>query len=126
VRVHPAMQAGIQAARGVVPDGEVIITPQRQLVFMVTWYTGADARLRPEPVPAERRWRLLPGRMIDPALAEAIDRARREAPAELPRPWGLHPNHRNGLVLMPEATWRWVLEQTPAPVRAHYERWVTL
>lgn len=126
VRVHPAMQSGMQAARGHVPPDGVVITPQRQLVFMVTWYTGADARLRPEPVPAARRWRLLPGRLIDPALGEAIDRARTEAPADLPRPIGLHPNARNGLVLMPEATWRWVLEHTPAPVRAHYERWVTL
>lgn len=126
VRVHPAMHAGIRAARGLVPEDAVVITPQRQLVFMVTWETGADARLRPEPVPPERRWRLLPGRLIDPELGAAIDRARTEAPPGLPRPFGLHPNHRNGLVLMPEATWDWVLEHTPAPVRAHYERWVTL
>jgi len=126
VEVAPHMQAAVLAADGVVPADHVIVCPERHIMFMVTWYTRAHARLRPESVPEERRWRLLPSAHMSPALHRAIDRARSDPPPGIPRPRGLHPRHRNGVVLMPEATWQWILRQLPAKQRAHYEKWKTI
>lgn len=124
VMVHPAMQAAVRGLDGVVPHGDIIIVPERHIAFMATWYSGSPVRLRPEPVPAERRWRLMPMALMSPELARAIDEAR--AQAHLTRPRGLHPDHRNGLVIMPEATWQWILDQLPPGPRAHYQRWPTI
>ena len=45
---------------------------------------------------------------------------------DLSPPRGLHPDHPNGLVLVPEATWRWVLDQLPPRVRRYYAAWHTI
>src|SRR5690606_21539890 len=43
-----------------------LIIPDRQLVFATVWFTRRDARLRPEPVPAEQRIRIIPDWMMTP------------------------------------------------------------
>ncbi len=126
VEVPSHMQAAILAMDGVVPSDQVVICPERHLMFMVTWYTRAHARLRPEGVPENLRWRLLPSALISRAMHRAIDRARRDPPPGVPRPRGLHPRHRNGVVLMREATWKWILGQLPPRQRARYEEWRTI
>ncbi len=128
VVVEPHMQAAILALRDVVPEDDVVICPERHLMFMVTWYSGGYARLRPEKVPAARRWRLLPSALISPPLHAAIDAARTQAVEEavVPRPRGLHPRHRNGVVLMPEATWQWILARLSPEARAPYDEWRTI
>lgn len=126
VTEQPHMVAAMMAARGVVPDGDVVICPQRSLVFMYTWYTGRPARTRPEPVPHDHRWRLLPSRLIHRELHAALDRMRAERPPGLTLPRGLHPRHRNGVVLVPEASWDWLMAHVSPPVRAIYQRWQTI
>ncbi len=123
VRVHPAMVTAVRAMDGVVPEGDVVIVPERQVMFMVTWYTGRPARLAPGRVPADRRWRLVTYHYGGPALRRAMDVARRDAPPTLPPLLGLHPYGRNGLVLMPERTWRWVLDQLTPRDRVRYDAW---
>ncbi len=126
VTEQPHMVASMMAARGVVPDGDVVVCPQRSLVFMYTWYTGQPARTRPEPVPRDRRWRLLPSRLIHRELSAALDRMRAERPPGLMLPRGLHPRHRNGVVLVPEASWDWLMAHVSPPVRDIYQRWPTI
>jgi hypothetical protein len=126
VVTHPAMVAGVQAMRGAVATGDVVITSERHIAFMVAWYTRADVRLRPEAVPPERRWRLMPLAFIGEGtpLAKALAAARAE-PSLIP-PRGLHPRHVDGLVLVPEATWTWVLARLPAAAQRHYAAWPTI
>ena len=50
--------------------------------------------------------------------------AARRQPALAP-PIGLHPRHPDGLVLVAEPTWEWILAQLPPGDRAHYARWPT-
>ena len=126
VVTHPAMASAVRALEGVVPADHVVIVPERHIAFMAAWFTHSYVRLRPESVPAERRWRMLPLNLMSPSLRKVIDRVRAEAPDGVPMPRGLHPNHPNGLVVMPEATWRWILDQLEPGPRAHYERWVTI
>jgi hypothetical protein len=124
VDTHPALAEAVQAVD--VPDGAVVICPERHIVFMAAWYTHADVRLRPEGVPPERRWRLLPLAFIgkDSPLDDALLRARAQPGLEPPR--GSHPRHPNGLVLVPEATWEWVLSQLPEERQARLRRWRTI
>jgi hypothetical protein len=124
VVTHPAMVEAVSALRGVVPAGDVVIVSERHIAFMVAWYTRDAVRLRPEPVPAARRWRLLPGAFVGAALAEAIAAARAEPSLVAPR--GLHPLRADGLVVMPEATWAWIVARLPPGPRAYYEAWRTI
>jgi len=126
VVTHPALVSAAQALRGRVPAGATLIVPERHIAFLVAWYTGAPIALRPDGVSPERRHRLLPlhfiraGSTLDRALIAA-----RGEPSLIP-PLGLHPSHPNGLVLVAEPTWNWLLDQLPPADRAHYAAWPTL
>jgi dolichyl-phosphate-mannose-protein mannosyltransferase len=123
---HPALVSAALALQGRVPPGATLIIPERHIVFLVAWYTGAPAVLRPDGVPPAQRYRLLPlhfirsGSTLDKALIAA-----RGEPSLIP-PLGLHPSHPNGLVLVAEATWNWLLDQLPPADRAYYAAWPTL
>lgn len=123
---HPAMVSATAAVRGRLPAGDVAIVPERHIAFMVAWYARVPVRLRPEPVPRERRWRVMPLAFIGARspLDQAL-MAARDQPSLAP-PIGVHPRHPNGLVLVPEATWDWVLAQLPPRMQAHYARWPTI
>jgi len=123
---HPAMVAAIHALENEVPASDTIIVPERHIAFMVAWYTRAHVRIRPEEIPAEHRWRLMPLAWIGMGspLDEALEKARDQP--DLHPPLGLHPRHPNGIVLVPEATWRWVLDTLPPEARGHWARWRTI
>ena len=123
---HPAMIAAVQALSGDVPAGDVVIVPERHIMFMIAWYTRIPVRLSPDAVPEAKRWRAMPlafigmGSPFDQLLSEA----RREP--TIPPPIGLHPRHPNGFVLVREVTWKWLLDQMSPTARAHYAAWPTI
>jgi hypothetical protein len=119
------MVAAIAALPGRLPPDAVVITSERHLGFMVVWYARLPVRLRPEPVPPARRWRLLAGNRI--GLGSPLDRALRAAHDQpgLVSPIGTHPRDPSGLVLVPEATWDWVLTQVPPATARHWRAWST-
>lgn len=125
VYAHPAMISAVCALGSAVPPGELVIVSERHIAFMATWYTRLPTAVHPTGDPA-RRWRLLPLAFIGTSspLGRAIDAARQRP--ELVPPRGLHPKHHNGLVVMPEATWQWVLTQLPPAPRRYYEAWRAL
>ena len=53
-------------------------------------------------------------------------RRQRVGHPELPPPIEVHPYHPNGLVAVPEVTWRYVIERLPSPAREHFEQWPTI
>ena len=55
----------------------------------------------------------------------ALDKIRKERPAGVVQPRDLHPWDANGLVLMPESTFRFALQWVSDAVRQHYEEWPT-
>lgn len=125
VVAHPALVSGFVTLPERLPADAVIITSERHLGFMAVWYARVPVRLRPEPVPPARRWRLLAGNRI--GLGSPLDRALRAAHDQpgLVAPIGLHPRDPSGLVLVPEATWTWVLDQVPPTVAGHWRAWIT-
>jgi hypothetical protein len=126
VVTHPALVAAAQALNGRVPAGATLIIPERHIAFMVAWYTGAQVALRPDRIPPARRYRLLPLHFL--GAGSPLDRqlmAARAEPSLVP-PLGVHPLHPNGLVLVAEPTWRWILDRLPPADRAHLLAWPTI
>jgi hypothetical protein len=123
---HPALVTAAEALRGRVPPGATLIVPERHIAFLVAWYTGADVAIRPEGVPPARRYRLLPLHFI--GAGSPLDRALLAARAEpsLIPPLGLHPSHPDGMVLVAEPTWDWIVARLPAADRARCRAWPTL
>ncbi|HEY5928423.1 MAG TPA: glycosyltransferase family 39 protein [Kofleriaceae bacterium] len=126
VLAHPAMVTAVMASARQIPAGKTVIVPERHILFMVAWYTRATVSLRPWPVPAERRVRMMPLAFIgmDSPLDQEIDRARNVH--SIAPPLGFHPRHRNGLVLVEERTWLWLLAHLPHRARMHWGRWQTI
>ena len=125
VYAHPAMVAAVSRLAGAVPDGELVLVSERHIAFMATWYARVATAVRPQ-VPPRHRWRLMPLAFIGERspLARALEAARHQAGVVPPR--SLHAWHRDGLVLVTEATWQWLLPQLPPPARAHYQAWRAL
>jgi hypothetical protein len=127
VVMHPALAAATANAAGKIPPGATVIVPERRILYPVQWYTRAPVSLRPEPVPYAHRVRLFGLAFIGgegSPLDRALDDARREP--SIDPPIGLHPNYRNGLVLVTEPTWDWLLARLPDDTRRYFERWPTL
>jgi len=123
VRADPDLAAAVARAKGQVPPGDIIVTPERQILFMTVWYTGIETRLDPSTVPAARRWRLIPMAYMNEDLVRALDDAR--AAPDVGPPLSLHRGNPNGLVLLPEKTWEWVLARLPDAEARAYRRWPT-
>ena len=127
VVMHPALAAAAANAAGKIPPGATVIVPERRILYPVQWYTRAPVSLRPEPVPPAHRVRVLGLAFIGGAgspLDRALDAARHEP--SIDPPIGLHADYRNGLVLVTEPTWDWLLAHVPDATRAYFERWPTL
>lgn len=120
VLMHPALVTAAMAAE--IPAGKTVILPERHILFMVAYYTHAPVSLRPEAVPHDDRVRMMPLAFIgaDSPFDHALDEAR-----ALPDPpIGLHPRHRNGLVLVSEATWDWLIAKVGAG--SYWAKWPTI
>jgi len=124
ILAHPALVAAAMAASDQIPTNATAIVSERHIEYMVAWFSRRPVSLRPEPIPYAQRVRIMPLAFMSPELQQAIDDARAE-PSIAP-PIGLHPRHRNGMVLVEEPTWDWILARLPGPVRRHYARWPTL
>jgi hypothetical protein len=127
VLTAPALVAAVEAATDHIPAGATVIVPERHILYMVDWYTRAPVRLRPEQVPFARRVRMLGLTYAggpDGAVSATLDAARRDPRIE--PPISLHAGHRNGLVLLTEPTWNWVLAHLPAAERADLAKWTTI
>lgn len=126
ILAHPAMVAAVEGLTGRIPADGIAIVPERHIAFMVTWYTGAPHRQRPEAVAREHRYRVMPLAFIGAGspLDEALMAARKEP--SLAPPIGTHPRHPNGLVLVAEPTWEWILARLPPEARDYFTRWRTI
>jgi hypothetical protein len=122
---HPALAAAVMAATDQLPTGKTVIVPERHIMFMVDWYTRADVSLRPETIPYAQRVRLF-GLVFIGGAKSPLDHALDAARDQPEPPIGLHPRYRNGLVLVSEPTWDWLLTQLPAADRAHFAAWPTI
>lgn len=120
VLMHPALVSAAMAAK--IPAGKTVIVPERHILFMVAYYTHAPVSLRPELIPHDARVRIMPLAFIgaDSPLDHALDDAR-----VLPDPpIGLHPRHRNGLVLVSETTWEWLVARVG--LNSYWAKWPTI
>ena len=126
ILAHPALVAGALALNGRLPDGAVAIVPERHIAFMIAWYARVPVSTRPDGIPEQRRWRVLPGNYIKrgDSLETALIQIR--ARTDLPRVIGLHPGHPSGMVAIPEPTWHALQELLSDEDRALFAIWPTL
>jgi hypothetical protein len=126
VLTHPALVTSALALDGKIPAGDTAIVPERHIAFMVAWYARVPVSLRPELIPPAHRWRVMPLAFIHAGspLDDALFAARRE-PGLVP-PLGLHPRHPNGLVLVAEPTWKWIVDHVPPDERKRLVAWPTI
>jgi len=108
-----------------------VIVPERHILFMVAWYARAKVSLDPTRVPYADRVRMMPLAFIgfadDSPLGQMLDLARRSEPAQgRAPPLSFHPRHRNGLVLVTEPTWDWMLALLPPRARDYWGGWPTI
>lgn len=121
VVTHPALIASAQAVA--LPEGGVAVVQERHIAYMVAWYARVPIALRPEVVAPEQRYRVMPLAFIgaDSQLDRELIAARgRGLPVT-----GVHPLHPNGMVVVPEATWRAVLDRIVGPERWRLDAWPT-
>ena len=123
IQADPDLAAAVEAAHAHLAPGDVVVCPERHLVFMNVWYSGVETRLRPPTASTARVWRLIPMAYMSEGLHAALDAAR--AADGVAPPISLHRGHRNAVVLLPEATWSWVLDRMSGPERAYYDAWPT-
>src|SRR5262249_22468816 len=112
------------ALEGVVPPGGEVIIPERHVLFMASWYARIPARLEPrDGSDPAKTYRLLPGALILPALKTALDELRASPQPGTAPPRDLHAFDADGLVLLAEPTYQYLLTRLPPDARAHYEKW---
>jgi hypothetical protein len=108
---------------GRVPPGDTVIVPERHIAYMIAWYLRAQVSIRPDPVPPERRWRVMLLKWIgfdaSPLNRELL--AARDRPGS--PPLGLHPSHPNGMVLVTEPAWQEIAARLPPG--SPWPRWPT-
>ena len=127
VVMHPGLAAAAANAAGRIPPGATVIVPERRILYPIRWYTRAPVSLRPEPVPYAERVRVVGLTYIGgegAPLDRALDAASHE-PSIAP-PIQLYPGVRDGLVLVTEPTWDWLMAHVPDDVRVYFTRWPTL
>lgn len=124
ILAHPALVASALALQHQIPDGKIAIVPERHIAFMVAWYADVPVALRPEHVPHDQRVRVMPLSFIGDG--SPLDAALLRARALPEPPLGVHPRVANGMVLVTEATWDWLLAQLAPDVRRHFARWPTI
>lgn len=126
VVAEPGMVTASYALAGRIPDGDVVVVPERHIAYMLQWYAHVTISTRPEHVPIERRWRVMPRAFIgrDSSLYDAliVIRTRRDLPPVV----GLHPRDANGLVLVPEVTWQYLVTRLPVSDREWFAAWPTI
>lgn len=126
VRTHPAMVAAVMAMEGVLPEGVIVVTHDRKVAFMVRWYLDQPARLQPpDDLDPARTYRLMTLRLMTKDFRAALDGLRAERPRGVVQPRDLHPMDANGMVLMPEATFQYLLGRVKPETRDRYLRWPT-
>jgi len=125
-RTHPALVAAVRALDGALPAGATVITQDRKVAFMARWYAHQAMRLHPEAHddPA-RTYRLMPGFWITKDLRAALAALRTTPVPDVAPVRDLHPFDEDGLVLVPEATFRYLLAQLPPATQRYYASWPT-
>jgi hypothetical protein len=92
---------------------------------MATWYGKVNTRLRPPAIiEVGHTFRLLPGAAIRPSLWAALEELRAHPVAGVAPSLDLHTLHPNGLVLLAENTFQYLVTRLPTPELQWYRDWL--
>jgi hypothetical protein len=104
VRPNPALVAEAARIAATLPEDAELVTPDRQVAFLLTWQSRRPARTRPRDGElGDRTWRVVPAAWIDDESAAVL-------PPAL-------------LVVLPEATWQATLARLSSEARGRWDEW---
>jgi len=110
---------------GVLPADTVVVVPERHTAFMAAWYGRVNTRLQPPSVvDIGRTFRLLPGAATRPGLWASLEELRAHPVAGVAPSLDLHSLHPNGLVLLTENTFQYLVAQLPTYELQWYRDWL--
>jgi len=108
VRATPFLVAAARDAAAELPAGAEIVTPDRQIAFLLTWESGLPARTRPcDGALGAATWRVLPDAWLDPEAARALS---------------AEPN-ASGFHLVREGRYRAMLARLSPAARRRWDDW---
>ncbi len=82
VAVTPEMAAAVAQVKAVAPRNAVLITPSRQIMFMLTWYSRLPARMT--PTESHARWvHVVPAKWINSEQRTKLSLASQRTPTSL-------------------------------------------
>ncbi len=104
VRPNPALVAAAARVTAGLPTGAEIVTPDRQVAFLLMWQGRRPARTRPhDGALGGRTWRVLPAAWLDAASARVLP------PGDL--------------AALPEADYQAALARLPPDARRRWDEW---
>ncbi len=116
VRPNPALVEAARRVAAALPAGAEIVTPDRQVAFLMSWESRRPARTRPKDGALDgATWRVLPRAWVDREAAAALDELA-TGPATPPIEAGV-------LTLVPETTYRAMLARLSPAARARWDEW---
>ena len=106
------------------PTGALVLTTERQLAFMVTWYTRALARRSvPASLDEGRTFRLIPSNALEPEMALALANRREKAGSLPPPPQDLMPLRPGSLTLLSEPAYQSLLFSLSPDSQRYWRDW---
>ena len=104
VRPNPALVADAARIAASLPADAELVTPDRQVAFLLTWQSRRPARTRPRDGALDARtWRVVPAAWIDDESAAVLPRGR--------------------LVALPEPAWQAALGRLSPAARRRWDEW---
>jgi hypothetical protein len=92
---------------------------------MARWYARQPTLLHPPASSAAPLYRLMPRVWLTDDLRAAIDELRTSPRADVAPGRDLHPFDADSLVLLPEATFQYLMTRVRPATRAYYQGWPT-
>jgi hypothetical protein len=122
VLVGPERAQAARTLEGAIPPDALVITTDRHLAFMTTWYTRASSRKTvPADLQPERTYRLITSIALEPTLKGALDACRTKL-----QPCDFHPLFFNKMILLTETGFQELVNTLPPESQRYWREWPTM
>jgi hypothetical protein len=124
VTTEPSRVMAMKELAAKLPAGSFVVTTERQLAFMVTWYARTPAqRAIPVSLDPERTFRLIPSNALEPDMALALAARRERVRGISAYPQDLLPSRPGSLTLLPELSYQSLTRSLPLASQLYWQAW---
>ncbi|MBZ4373865.1 hypothetical protein [Corallococcus sp. AS-1-6] len=124
VTTAPSRVMAMKELAAKLPADSLVVTTERQLAFMVTWYARAPAqRAIPALLNPDRTFRLIPSNALEPDMALALAARRKRATGVDACPQDLLPSRPGSLTLLQEQIYQSLTHSLPLESQMYWQAW---